>query len=289
MAKDGAGFLTFAHNTKEVDYLRLAYIQALNIKYFNPGMKYAVVVDSETSTQLTEKNKKVFDYIIVLDNNNNNNKQYNSNFANECRALEFTPFIETIKLESDLLFTRSIMHWFPAFRLKDVLLSFGAKTYRENVVTSRAFRKFFDDNDLPDVYNGLMYFRYSQSASNFFLIAGRILRNWDYLKEHVLKNCRENSPSTDVLYALTAKVFGIENCIIPTMDFINFVHMKSILQGWEDNRIWTEVVGHQFDNGMIRINNLNQYHPLHYYDKKFISEEMEIYYARQLARTNQGI
>jgi len=192
-----------------------------------------------------------------------------------------SPFKETIKLESDLLFTRNIDHWWNAFRLRDVVLSTGCKTYRQELSTSRLYRKFFDDNELPDVYNGLMYFRYSKTASDFFLTAQRILRNWSYLRDNVLKNCREDTPSTDVLYALTAKTIGVELCTIPTMDFINFVHLKPGINGWGNtDDSWQDTVMHYRDNHMINIHNLNQYDPVHYYDKSYVTEELLNEYER---------
>ena len=42
--KEQQGFLTFAQNT-DVDYLRLAYLQALSVKLTMPTAKYAVIVD----------------------------------------------------------------------------------------------------------------------------------------------------------------------------------------------------------------------------------------------------
>lgn len=280
MSKSGRGFLTIAQNSNTTDYLRLAYLQALNIKSIHPLEKYAVILDKETEKILSDKHRKIFDYIIVLQNDENDPTS-EWKLANEYQVFDLSPFAETIKLESDLLFTRSIGHWWNAFKLRDVVLSTGCKTYRQEPATSRAYRKFFDDNELPDVYNGLMYFRYSKDASDFFLTAKRILRNWDYLKNNVLKNCREDTPSTDVLYALTAKVLGIEKCTVPTLDFVNFVHMKLDINGWgNSDTSWQDMVMSERDGYMIRIHNLNQYHPLHYYDKKYATEEIINEYER---------
>ena len=38
------GFLTIAQNTDGVDYLRLAYAQAMSIKLTMPGSQYCVIV-----------------------------------------------------------------------------------------------------------------------------------------------------------------------------------------------------------------------------------------------------
>jgi len=49
--KEQQGFLTIAQNTDTVDYLQLAYVQAMSIKLTMPGSKYAVIVDSATKQQ----------------------------------------------------------------------------------------------------------------------------------------------------------------------------------------------------------------------------------------------
>lgn len=274
------GFLTFAQNTDKVDYLNLAYCQAMNVKSLHPAAKYAVICDKHTIDQITDKHKKIFDHVIELPYDENA-KDSTWKLSNEYQVFSLSPFKETIKLESDLLFTRNIDHWWNAFRLRDVVLSTGCKTYRQELSTSRLYRKFFDDNELPDVYNGLMYFRYSKAASDFFLTAQRILRNWSYLRDNVLKNCREDTPSTDVLYALTAKTIGVELCTIPTMDFINFVHLKPGINGWGNtDDSWQDIVMHYRDNHMINIHNLNQYDPVHYYDKSYVTEELLNEYER---------
>ena len=223
----------------------------------------------------------VFDYIIDITNDYN---APNSSWrlANEWQAWWLTPFKETIKLESDLLFTRSIDHWWTAFRLKNVCLSTGAKNYRGIKSTVRKFRELFYENSLPDVYNGLMYFRYSREAMAFFDAARYIQENWTYVQP-TLKKCFEENPSTDVLYGLTALMVGEENVTIPSMDFINFVHMKSGFNGWSDARSWLDTVMSERDGDVIRINNLNQYSPVHYYDKTYATKELIEYYESRRA------
>jgi hypothetical protein len=61
------GFMTIAQNTAEVDYLRLAYVQAMSIKLTMPGSLYAVAVDKHTLEQVTEQHRRVFDYVVTID------------------------------------------------------------------------------------------------------------------------------------------------------------------------------------------------------------------------------
>ena len=265
------GFLTIAQNTEDVDYLRLAYVQAMSIKLTMPDAEYAVIVDDSTAKQITDKHKQVFDYIIPISHDYAKDSKWK--LANEWQVFNLTPFKETIKIESDIVFTRSIDHWWTAFRLQDVVLSLGTKDYQGNSSASRVYRRVFDDNSLPDTYNGLMYFRYSQMAHDFFNRARLLYANWDHVRDYYLVNCRDESPTTDLIYAIAARIIGVESCTLPTCDFINFTHMKSAINQWP-TKPWPELVVCETDLPMVRINNQNQYYPLHYHEKSWVTDEV---------------
>ncbi len=275
------GFLTIAQNS-DIDYLRLAYVQAMSIKLSIPDSLYAVIVDKETEKQITEQQRRVFDYVIKLDDDYA--KDDNWKLSNEWQVFYLTPFKETIKLESDLIFTRSIAHWWHTFRLRDIVLSQGCRDYLQNLSACREYRRLFDDNELPDVYNGLMYFRYSPDAAEFFWWAREIFENWTYVRDNLLTNCRDDAPTTDVVYALAAKLIGVERCTLPGVDYVNFVHMKSAVNKFSQTVPWTELVVCETDLPMVRINNINQYHPLHYYEKSWITDELIKEYEDELGR-----
>lgn len=265
------GFITIAQNNADVDYLQLAYVQAMSIKLTMPGSLYAIIVDAETEKLITDTYRRVFDYIITLENDIAKDDDWK--LSNEWQVFQLTPFKETIKLESDLIFTRDISHWWHAFRLRNIVLSTGCRDYQQNLSTTRKYRQLFDDNELPDVYSGLMYFRYTQEAATFFSLAEQIFRNWEYIKESVLLRCYDDIATTDVVYALVTKIIGEEHCTIPSLDWINFVHMKPSVNKWQ-NTPWTELVLCEIDLPMIRINNINQYHPLHYHDKTWVTSDL---------------
>ena len=273
MNKEGQGFLTFARNSDDVDYLKLAYLQCLNVKATQKENKYAVVVNQATRDKMTDNMLKAFDHVVCFESE--------SPFQAEAYALALTPFKETIKLESDLLFTRNIDHWWTSFRLKNMCLPTAAKTFMGINGTVRKYRELFDANNLPNVYNGLMYFRYSKEAHDFFQMVAYIQREWAHVKVG-LKKCLEEQPSTDVMFGLAAIMLGEETCTMPSMDFLNFVHMKSEFNGWSDNRSWVDTVMNERDGDIIRINNLNQYNPVHYYDKTYATDELIGYYEQRV-------
>ena len=273
------GFLTVAQNT-DVDYLRLAYAQAMSVKLTMPGSLYAVIVDQATLAKVTDKYRKVFDYIIELPEDHAKDETWK--LSNEWQAFNLTPFKETIKLESDILFTRSIDHWWTAFRLRDVVLSLGCKDFQGKPGKSRRYRQVFDDNNLPDTYNGLMYFRYSETAYKFFNIARSVYQHWDFIRDNVLKNCREEKPTTDLVYAIVSNNIGLEFTTLPECDFVNFTHMKNSINCWAETTPWPGLVISEIDLPMIRIANTNQYHPLHYQNKDWLTDELIERYEREL-------
>jgi hypothetical protein len=112
--------LCFAQNTDSVNYLRLAYAQALSIKCTQKIKNYAVIVDQETAQQIQDHHRLVFDHVIVLERDDATAHDWK--LANEWQAYDLTPFRETIKLESDILFTRNIDHWWAGMRIKKLLL-----------------------------------------------------------------------------------------------------------------------------------------------------------------------
>ena len=80
------------------------------------------------------------------------------------------------------------------------------------------------------------------------------------------------------MYALAAVMVGADECTMPSMDFLNFVHMKSGFNGWSDSYSWLDTVVTERDGDIIRINNINQYHPVHYHDKTYANQELIEYY-----------
>jgi hypothetical protein len=269
------GFLTLAINTADIDYLRLAYLQALNIKSTQQIKNCAVIVDQATYQQITDQHRQIFDHIIPT-----NSVEGQGPFATEWHAWWLSPWRETIKVESDLLFTRDISHWITAFRLHDVCLSHGCRNYKQELSTSRKYRHVFDANRLPDVYNGLMYWRYSEASKKFFDLARQVFENWNDVKQQ-LKNCEDEYATTDMVYALVSSIMDTA-CYNPGMDFINFVHMKSGIQGWSDDQTWQEYCVHERNADMIRINNINQIHPVHYYDKSYATDELIAEYEQRV-------
>lgn len=272
--KEQRGFLTFAQNSDETDYLNLAYCQALSIKCTQKDVtSYAVAVDAATKELITDKHREVFDYIVDIENDAAKGDAWK--LKNEWQAWWLTPFKETIKVESDILFTNSIDHWWPGLQQKEICMTTCIHDYEGAVSPCRAYRKLFDDNLLPDVYNGIMYFRYGQVSRDFFIYARYVFENWNQFKSELLKNCRDEKPTTDVVFAIAAEMLGPEFCTNPTLSYPTFTHMKGAVQGWSIGTDWTEKLYAQVDKDLnVTAGFTKQQYPFHYQQKKFITNDI---------------
>ena len=162
------GFVTIAQNSNDVDYLELAYLQALNIRATQPNSLYAVIVDELTHSQMTKLQRRAFDFVITLDQDYAEDDSWK--LANEWQVFWLTPFKETIKLESDLLFTRDISHWWQALRMRNVVLSYGVVDYQQKTGVSNYYRKLFHHNNLQST-KSLLWFLYVNLM--FFIIPSK--------------------------------------------------------------------------------------------------------------------
>ncbi len=265
--KQGQGFLTFAHNTDQNDYVQMAYLLALSIKRTCKINDFAVVVTK--GTYITEQQSQVFDHVIEIPEV--------PKFYSECLAWELTPFKETFKLESDMIVPRSLDHWWPACRLQPVVLTTKVRDYKGNISPNRSYRKFFDDNHLVDAYNGVMYFRYSHESKQFFDCAKRVFQNFTVLKNRVLKNCNYNEPDTDVVFGITASIMDWP-CYLP-LEYPTFTHMKGGINGWPLNMDWRDAVHwHIDDNCNLFLGGIAQQYPFHYFQKDFCTPELVEHY-----------
>ena len=161
------GYIWFAFGKK---YLEASEHLAASIKKFNKHNKICVITDSHW-LQLPNAIKNV-DHVELFEG------VANGKFDREWQIFNLTPFTHNIKLEADMVFTQSTDWWWNHLWQHDLVFSVDCFDYRGNVVQNTAYRKLFTRNHLPNIYNGLMYFRRSQRAKLFFDTAKSIVENW---------------------------------------------------------------------------------------------------------------
>lgn len=186
-------------------------------------------------------------------------------WANDWQMFQISPYRETIKLEADMIATSSIDHWWSLFELRDVVISQGARTYFDEPATSRFYRKCFDANNLPDVYNAITYWRLSSTAQEFFNLVKNIFQNWNQFRR--LLKFAEETASTDVVYAMAAQIMGPEQVTLPLGLGPTIVHMKRYVNPLKANDWTKELI---WENDPFRINTVAQWGFVHYHQKEWL-------------------
>jgi len=222
------GYLIPAIDTESVDYLGCAIQLAKSIRQWHPDANISVIT-------VKRCNNPVFDHVIPLPHGDL------GGFANDWQCFEASPYRQTIKLEADMIAASPIDHWWTLFEKRDVVISQGCKDIFNKPSNNRTYRRLFDNNALPDVYNAVTYWRLSLTAKNFFELVKNIFENWDRFK--TLLKFPDELPTTDVVYAMAAIIMGVETVTLPPGIGPMITHMKpgiipSMTNNWTEEFVW---------------------------------------------------
>jgi hypothetical protein len=137
-------------------------------------------------------------------------------------------------------------------------------------------RKSFYENDLPDLYFGIHYFKKTKRAYEFYRWLETIVKNWKYFYDEYTPKNSQIFCSFDVSAAIVTKILDAESEFTLDTAVPSFVHMKKELQGWENTSdSWTDSVIQNFSKGAIlKISNYNQCAVFHYTEEKFLSDNI---------------
>ena len=248
------GYLIPAVDSATTDYLSCAVQLARSIRQWHPDANISVLTVKRCSDS-------VFDHVIPLPYGDQ------EGFANDWQVFAASPYRETIKLEADMICASPIDHWWTLFEQRDVVVSQGARTFYNQPAKSRYYRKIFDENHLPDVYNAITYWRLSNTAKEFFDLVRAIFEHWsDYKK---LLKFPDELPTTDVVYAVAAVIMGPERVTLPPGLGPTIVHMKRYINPIQTSDWTKELV---WENNPFRINTVAQFGLVHYHTKEWAYE-----------------
>ena len=271
--KKGIGILTFALNSTTTDYERLAYMMALSYKATNKHQLPLAVIVNDRETCMPELHH-VYEYIFSVGGMANIHPMHH-----EAYIQRHTPFSETIKVECDMLFTGDIYHWIRHMRLFDICFTNQIYDFNNQPADDSYFRKYIYQNNLPNIYNGIMYVRHCKALTDYMKHVRYIFENWEEsLKEY--RMFEKFPPSTDFAMAMAchkdnnALSIGINPTAIP-----GFTHAKPTIthktkKHWHEELDWCIK-----DPSTVIVNGVKAAWPIHYYDKNFITDEMLDEYA----------
>jgi hypothetical protein len=130
----------------------------------------------------------------------------------------------------------------------------------------------FARNDLPDVYDGLHYFRRSTKSKQFYDLCETITKNWKTVKETILVNCHDEQPTTDVVYALANKMQDPLQLDRVEYEWFKIMHNKQHING----------IGKKFENdtylypmkvaNKLYMGGYRQHRVVHYHNKQLPGE-----------------
>jgi len=190
-----------------------------------------------------------------------------SGFANDWQVYEASPYDYTIKLEADMYIPRNIDHWWDVLNHRDVVVSSTIRNFMQEISDVRVYRRFIDDNNLPDVYNAITYFKKSDVAKQFFSIVKDIFDNWDEYKK-ILKCNQTELVTTDWVYSIACHIMGIEKTTLPAFTEMSMVHMKAFVNNSVTDN-WTDTFVYECLPDQIRVQTVPQQYPFHYHVKNF--------------------
>jgi len=246
-----------AIDTDSSDYVTNATLLASSIKYWHSDAKICLLTNATVTNDAG-----LFAYVKPFRHPVNMTNPW----ANDWQVFDTTPFRETIKLEADMMITSPIDHWWTLLRHRDVVVSTGCRDWKDKRAVSRHYRKIFDANNLPDVYNAITYWRLSETAKTFFNTVRNIFENWEQYK--TLLRFPEDIPSTDVVYAMAANIIGPELCTLPFATYPQIVHMKRHIAGSKTDA-WLDEFLMEKHNHSVRINTIAQWGAVHHLVKNW--------------------
>ena len=261
------GFVVLAQNTVDTDYIKCAEILARSVKLHMPDISISLITDDI-------EHSKYFDHVIALPYGDQA-KDSKWKLINDWQVYDASPYTHTIKLEADLYIPRSIEYWFDTLSQLNVVVATKIRSYDQNISNNRYYRKFIDNNNLPDCYNALTYFKKSETAEHFFKLVRYIFENWDQVK--TIMQCKiDEEATTDWVYAVACAIIGTEHTTMPTFDEFSMVHMKQMINNLKTEK-WTDELIYEISKDSLRVNTVPQMYPFHYHVKDFCSKIEKAY------------
>lgn len=265
------GFLLFAQNTETVDYVKQAYALALSIKLSQTSIKNVSLV---TNSPVPEQYAQVFDQIIPIPFESGGSSALQG--EHRWKLYYATPYEETIVLDSDMLMLEDISAWWDYCSNYDVKFCSQIKNYKLELIQDTYHRKAFIANHLSNPYFALHYFKKNQPAFEFYKVLEFVCNNWQWCYDQFAMKEYQEWLSMDLAAAIAIEIMGIHEQVIDVCNPMNFVHMKTPIQGWPTIPLsWQDAVPFIFNSrGELIVGNIKQSKLFHYVEKNFITDKI---------------
>lgn len=242
------GVLMFAHNNSEIDYFRMAVVNALLVKR-HLGVPVCVVTDHDSYNYAVESmGEDIIDSAIstikFVDTNHNfrrqNTKIYRDTVhkqkklpfynINRCDAYDLSPFDQTLLIDTDYLILSDTLNacW-------DSKNSFMMNYAWQDINFSRKLElDYVSTGGITMYWATVVYFTRDDLSENFFTLCKHIRENIDYYRG--LYRWAESTFRNDYVFSIAGHMInGLEDRSIPqlpttlykTFDFDDIHSVKS--------------------------------------------------------------
>lgn len=261
------GIVVLAQNNSQDDYVEQACLLAMSLEITNPNIPISIITNDDVPLEY----KRFFDKIIPIPYEDDA-KNSEWKIENRWKIYHATPYENTIVMDTDMIVLQDISSWVDFLSNYEMYFTSNVYTYRGEKVTNNFYRKVFTENDLPNLYSGLHFFKKSDFAHEFYKWIELVTNNWELFYGQYATEHYPGRFSMDVTVAIVAKILDCDDDITNSIaKFPTFTHMKPMIQNWSKSQPdWQDCVGTYIsDNCNVKIGNYQQTGILHYTENSF--------------------
>ena len=274
------GIVVLAQNNETDNYVEQSALLAMSLRHHND-----VPISLITNDQVPEEYVSLFDKIIPIPFGDSA-EDSEWKVENRWKIYHASPYDETIVMDTDMLVLQNIDVWWDFLSNYEVFYTSNVLTYRGETANTSYYRKTFIDNDLPNLFCGLHYFKKSDFAQQFYTWLELVVNNWEtFYEQQLLASSRPKHVSMDVCTAIVTKILDCESVITNKVaKFPSFTHMKPYCQGWNTVQTsWQDQIGVYISkDGSTKLGNYAQTGILHYTEKDFVEKSPALERYRSL-------
>ena len=275
------GIVVLAQNNETDNYVEQSALLAMSLRYHND-----VPISLITNDQVPEEYVNLFDKIIPIPFGDSA-EDSEWKVENRWKIYHASPYDETIVMDTDMLVLQNIDVWWNFLSNYEVFYTSNVLTYKGETANTSYYRKTFIDNELPNLFCGLHYFKKSDFAQQFYTWLELVVNNWEtFYEQQLLASSRPTHVSMDVCTAIVTKILDCESVITNKVaKFPSFTHMKPYCQGWNTVQTsWQDQIGVYISkDGSTKLGNYAQTGILHYTEKDFVEKSPALERYRRLA------
>jgi len=275
------GIVVLAQNNATDNYVEQAALLAMSLHTYND-----VPISLITNDQVPEEYVSLFDKIIPIPFADSA-KVSDWKIENRWKIYHASPYDQTIVMDTDMLVLQNIDVWWDFLSNYEVFYTSNVLTYKGETANTSYYRKTFIDNELPNLFCGLHYFKKSDFAQQFYTWLELVVNNWEtFYEQQLLASSRPKHVSMDVCTAIVTKILDCESVITNKVaKFPSFTHMKPYCQGWNTVQTsWQDQIGVYISkDGSTKLGNYAQTGILHYTEKDFVEKSTALERYRILA------